>query len=329
MARNDDRQRGTAGINASRAASEGLRRAGIGAGRLGRAWRGLPAERRLAAAAALALFLTLFLPWYQETVIASGKTVLQSASATLTGWGAFSFVEAAVLLVAVGVLVLLFERAEGRAFHVPGGDGGVITAAGLWTVALIVWRMFDKQGTTGHGQYATTSGIEWGIFVALGVAGMLAYAGQRIRAAHEPEPPLPGETPVASPNGPSPTAPGEPEPYVRKRPRFDAGSPGRRGSRPKPPPPPSAPPPATPAAGQPDEPEIRPHRPRVSRDEAARRGLNFSDLDEITFDAPPEPPGRIPRAPDPEIDASHGPGSGAGEPPESPEQLTIRLDGNE
>jgi hypothetical protein len=163
--------------------------------RLVKAWRHLPSERRLAAGAALGLFVTLFLPWYQETVIASGVGSLRSVSASLTGWAAFSFVEAAVLLVAAGVLLLLFVRAEGQAFHVPGGDGGVITAAGFWTCVLIVWRMFDKEGTTGHGQYATASGIEWGIFIALGVAGLLAYAGTRIRLAHEPEPPLPGERP--------------------------------------------------------------------------------------------------------------------------------------
>jgi hypothetical protein len=152
----------------------------------------------MAAGAALALFLTLFLPWYQETVIASGVNSLRSVSATLTGWGAFSFVEAAVLLVAASVLLLLFIRAEGGAFHVPGGDGGVITAAGFWTCVLIVWRMFDKEGTSGHGQVATTSGIEWGIFVALAVAGVLTYAGTRIRRAHEPEPPLPGDSPRRS-----------------------------------------------------------------------------------------------------------------------------------
>jgi hypothetical protein len=161
--------------------------------RLVRAWRNLPEERRLAAFAALGLFVTLFLPWYQETVIASGGTALRSASASLTGWGAFSFVEAAILLVAGGVLVLLFMRAEGQAFHVPGGDGGVVTAAGVWACVLILWRIFDKQGTTVHGQYTTTSGIEWGIFIALGVALLLTYAGSRIRIAHEPEPPLPGE----------------------------------------------------------------------------------------------------------------------------------------
>src|ERR1700755_778336 len=154
------------------------RRVGSGAVRVARAWRALPHESRLAAFASGALVFTLFLPWYQVTLIAQAKTTrLQSASASITGWGAFSFVEAAVLLVAAGVLVLLFQRAEGRAFHLPGGDGGVITAAGAWACLLIVWRIFDKQGATTSGPSATTSGIEWGIFVALAAAAFLAYAG--------------------------------------------------------------------------------------------------------------------------------------------------------
>ncbi|MDQ2897585.1 MAG: hypothetical protein M3Y09_18425, partial [Actinomycetota bacterium] len=146
-------------------------------GRLRLAWRALPPERKLATGAAAGLFATLFLPWYQETVIPTGfgaRTALPSA--TLTGWAAFSFVEAAVLLVSLAVLTLLFARAEGRAFHVPGGDGGVITGAGFWTGVLIIWRMFDKSGTDGHGLFVTTSGIEWGIFIALGVSGLLAYS---------------------------------------------------------------------------------------------------------------------------------------------------------
>lgn len=181
-------------------------RVGAGAGRLIRAWRTLPHERRLAAIASLGLFLALFLPWYQETVlVATGTKQPVAASVSVTGWGAFSFVEAAVLLVAAGVLMLLFQRAEGKAFHVPGGDGGVITAAGVWTSVLVVWRIFDKQSTTIHGPGADISGIEWGIFVALAVAAFLAYSGSRIRAAHRPEPPLPGEEPAPrpDPSGPS------------------------------------------------------------------------------------------------------------------------------
>ncbi len=264
-------------------------------GRLARAWRELPPERRLAAGAAVLLFLTLFLPWYQETVIASGTpSKLQAASASLTGWGAFSFVEAAVLLVAVSVLTLLFVRAEGQAFHVPGGDGGVITAAGIWTCALIVWRMFDKEGTTGHGQYATTAGIEWGIFIALGVAGLLAYAGTRIKLAHEPEPPLPGETPPldASADQSAPSAARRTRPRRARPPAPPpAGeSPTRRLSAPD-----GEEPPTEPATGRTDPPP----RPRQTEARDSDRGLNFSDLDEIEFDEPPEAP-RVRRRPTPE-----------------------------
>ena len=181
-------------MSEGRTAAGAAHRVGTGTTRLVRAWRALPHESRLAAFASAALFLTLFLPWYQVTLIAPAKTAkLLSASATITGWGAFSFVEAAVLLVAAAVVALLFQRAEGRAFHLPGGDGGVITAAGVWTCVLIVWQIFDKQGATTNGPSATTSGVEWGIFIALAAAAFLAYSGSRIRAAHRPEPPLPGE----------------------------------------------------------------------------------------------------------------------------------------
>jgi hypothetical protein len=170
-------------------ADRAARRGGSLAGRIVRAWRSLPPERRLAAGAAIGLFFCLFLPWYQETVVAAGK----SASASLTGWAAFSFVEAAVLLVAAGVLTLLFTRAEGRAFHLPGGDGGVITAAGAWACVLVIWRVLDKNSVSVSGPGAAASGVEWGIFITLAVAALLTYAGSRIRRAHTPEPPLPDD----------------------------------------------------------------------------------------------------------------------------------------
>ena len=189
-------------------------------GRVVRVWRGLPDERRLAALASLGLFLTLFLPWYQETVIVPGAKGAASASTSVTGWGAFSFVEAAVLLVAAGVLTLLFQRGEGRAFHLPGGDGWVIMAAGGWACVLVVWRIFDKQSTSIRGVGASISGIEWGIFVALAGAAFLAYAGSRIRAAHQPEPPLPGHEGALGQEGVvvrNAEAPAQPRPPSRPR----------------------------------------------------------------------------------------------------------------
>jgi hypothetical protein len=172
-------------------------------GRIVRAWRGLPREQRLAAGAALALFVALFLPWYQLTV----RTARGLDSETLSAFGDFSFIEAAVCLVAVAVLVLLFARAERRAFHLPGGDGTVIFVAGAWTTLLLVWRAFDKPGDGKIGAV----GLEWGFVFAIGAAGVLAYAGFLMRAAHRPEPPLPAADPPPRP-GPTDPPPGPADP---------------------------------------------------------------------------------------------------------------------
>jgi len=191
----------------------------------------MPHERRLAAYGAIGLFLAMFLPWYQRQffVVVGGK--LQPGSDSQTAWAQFSFVELAVLLVAAGVLTLLFQRAEGKAFHLPGGDGWVITAAGLWTCGLIVWRIFDKQGGSAHGQNATTYGIEWGIFVALGVAASLAYAGSRIRASHRPEPPLPGDDGPRDRPPPEPEDAGSAAPTIRRAAPRAATHPGEAEPR--------------------------------------------------------------------------------------------------
>ncbi len=156
--------------------------------RLAGAWAALAAEQRLAAGAALVLWASMFLPWYGKSVTEPIKGSLRAASYTLSAFGAFSFVEAAVLLVASAVLALLFARAERRAFHLPGGDGSVILLAGAWTGVLVFYRMLDKPGTMGNAQLSTTIGLQWGIFVALGAAIGLAYAGTRLRAARRPEP---------------------------------------------------------------------------------------------------------------------------------------------
>jgi hypothetical protein len=158
------------------------------------AWRELAPEQRMTGLAALFLLATMFMPWYSTTSPGKlGKRVV-AVHDSQSAIGAFSWVEAAVLLVALGVLALLFARGERRAFHLPGGDGAVITGAGLWACLLIVWRFFDKP-ELGQG---VSVGLEWGIFVALIAAAGLAVAGNQVRAAHRPEPELePVEPPRA------------------------------------------------------------------------------------------------------------------------------------
>jgi hypothetical protein len=179
---------------------------------LARNWGSLDRDRRLAAIAAIALFVTMFLPWYQQNAVVTAAKTQPLISRNLNAFQVFSFVEAAVLLVAVAVLVLLYMRADGRRFQLPGGDGAVVLAAGVWSALLLILRLFDKPGITQHG-VAANVGIQWGIFFALAATGLLAYAGSRMRAGQQPEPPLlrrdrqpraPRNDPPRSPNPDSP-----------------------------------------------------------------------------------------------------------------------------
>jgi len=190
--------------------------------RIGRNWRALSSEQRLAAIAAFALLLSMLLPWYHETGNALVGKSLQSIDDSKTAFGVYSFVEAAIFVVVAGVLVLLWARAERKAFHLPGGDGTVIMGAGLWVMLLIFYRQLDKPNGRHEGQFTTTMGVQWGIFIAFLLAGGLAYAGYRIRAAHVPEPVAddePGGQDPPSAEAPAADEPPERAPTAVARPR--------------------------------------------------------------------------------------------------------------
>jgi hypothetical protein len=177
--------------------------------RIAQAWRAMAPEQRLAAVAALGLLITMFFPWYGLQSVDPKTKAIHSHS--INAFGDVSFVEAAVFLVAAGVLVMVFARAERRAFHLPGGDGTIVTVAGGWAALLIFYRVFDRPDGGGY-----PVGIEWGFFLAFMAAGGLAYAGWRIRQAHRPEPPLPGEAPTRA--VPPDAARTEVAPRPRRRP---------------------------------------------------------------------------------------------------------------
>lgn len=151
--------------------------------RLARAWVALDSEQRLATVAAVALLVTMFLPWYELQSLDRKTGAINSRA--ISAFGDVSFVEAAVFLVAVGVLALMFARGERREFHMPGSDGAVVMLAGAWAALLIFYRVFSRPA--GHGYPV---GIEWGFFLAFVAAGALTYAGWRMRAYARPEPPL-------------------------------------------------------------------------------------------------------------------------------------------
>ena len=198
--------------------------------RIGRNWRALSSEQRLAAIAAFALLLSMLLPWYDETVVNNGKL----EHINKTAFGVYSFVEAAIFVVVVGVLVLLWARAERKAFHLPGGDGTVIMGAGLWVMFLIFYRQLDKPNGRNEGLIRTSIGVEWGIFVAFLLGALLAYAGYRLRAAHVPEPVVDDAPPPEAETVPAPAAADAPEGPEAEAPDTEPTVVARRRQRPPP-----------------------------------------------------------------------------------------------
>ena len=209
--------------------------------RVRRVWQNLAREQRVAAVAALLLLLTLFLPWYQKSYFDTKTRT--PAQDSLSGFGSADFVMASVVLVALGVLGLLWARGEERGFHLPFGDGIVIMVAGGWSALLIFYRVPDHPDVSGVG---ATIGIQWGVFVAFLAAAFLVYAGYRIHAAHRAEPPLPDDVT-------GPTVAVEPPPAPRPR---------RRGERPRRDIPTEVPPPPLPAD---EAPTVRRRRPDANR----------------------------------------------------------------
>jgi hypothetical protein len=210
--------------------------------RLTHAWRALGREQRLAALVSIGLFVSMLLPWYSKTDTFVEHNAAKSTQDSLSAFQAFSFVEAAVLLVSAGILAMLFARAEGREFKLPGGDGTITMVAGGWAAVLIFYRLLDKPGLSGNQRITATVGVQWGIFIALLLALGLLYAGARMRAAEAPEAPvraareprgsspapdpLPGGGIRAAPGArpqpvPAPARPGRSAPVpARPRPRY-------------------------------------------------------------------------------------------------------------
>ena len=147
-------------------------------------------RRALAAAAAAGLLISLFAPWYHESIVARGLTGLRTMTLTRSGWDAFSFTEAVVLVVAIVALGLV------AAVPVTAGpegrgrlrlSGAIIAALGAIAFVVVLVRLSSAPGTTRHALDVTMVAIRWGIFLALGSSAALAIAGLRLIRAPGPD----------------------------------------------------------------------------------------------------------------------------------------------
>jgi hypothetical protein len=192
--------------------------------RLRRAFGVLAPEQRRVGLAALLVLGSMLLPWYSKTTNAITRQGLAANHESKMAITVPSFVEASIFLVAVAVLVLMFARGERRAFHLPFGDGIVVTAAGAWVGFLVFYRFVDQPAGGTTKTLAYSYDLSWGIFFGLLAAAFLAYAGTRLKLASVAEPPLPGDGPTTV----APRARRERPPRAAREPRE-----GREGREPR------------------------------------------------------------------------------------------------
>ena len=147
-------------------------------------------RRALAAAAAAGLLVSLFAPWYRETVVASGVNGLRTLTLTRSGWQAFSATELLILVVAaltlLALIVLPPEVRQPGTPDRPRLSGAVVAALGAIAFVVVLARLTTAPGTTKHALDETMVAIRWGIFLALACSAALTAAGLRlIRAPQE------------------------------------------------------------------------------------------------------------------------------------------------
>jgi hypothetical protein len=126
---------------------------------------------RLATLGALICGASLVLPWYR---------IRSAGRFEKSGLGTFGFAEAALLITLGAALVLIAQVRRGRRPPMPMHEGTLLTVAGLWSALIVGYLMVDRPEATIF-DFPTNYGLRYGIFIALGGAAMLAFAGLRIR----------------------------------------------------------------------------------------------------------------------------------------------------
>ena len=136
----------------------------------------LEAAQRLAVIGALITAASLFLPWYG---------IRFNGDLVKTGFGAFSPVEGALLLIIGAALLLIYEVGRGRHLPAPLREGPLLCACAIWAAMLIVYRAFDRPHLK-LGDLDRKLDVRYGLLVALIGCAILFVGGMR-RGRHERE----------------------------------------------------------------------------------------------------------------------------------------------
>ena len=198
---------------------------------------------KIAAVAAIALLIVMFLPWFgidEESATSQGEEFQSGASTqelqdaasevqdkfsgidsnatsvSFSAWETFGLIDIVLLLVFLLVIALVAARASATRIDLPVSAGALTAALGLLAAVLILFRIIDPPSVS-----FLDFGREWGVFVGLVAALGIAYGGwrwmqedgttfgqqaDRLRAGGDDAPPPPPPATPPPPASPAPPA---------------------------------------------------------------------------------------------------------------------------
>jgi hypothetical protein len=133
--------------------------------------RGLGPNERIAVIGCAVMVGSLLLPWYESPI---------SNDLVLTGIGAFSWPEGALVLIAAATTFLALQGGGGYIPPRPLREWALFVAAGAWAALIILYRIVDPPQFTLEG-HDEAYNLHYAIVVALAGAGLIIAAGLRMR----------------------------------------------------------------------------------------------------------------------------------------------------
>ena len=146
----------------------------------------------IAAAAAVALFIIMFLAWFSvpgldEETQAQAQDAIEQAeelgiavpedasdavddAASISAFDAFDFIKIVMLLTIIAAIALAAMSAMGSSVNLPVAMSAIVAGLGILTTLLVLYRLIDPVGGLDR---------SYGLFLGLLAAAGIAYGGWR------------------------------------------------------------------------------------------------------------------------------------------------------
>ncbi len=135
-----------------------------------------PGEK-IAGGSAILLFIFMFFEWFGVEVSGVGGFSGSVPGGGGSAWDALDFIPIVLLITIIAALVLVGLRLADSAYEPSIPMSTIVTALGVISVLLILFRIIDPPSFASYGGVSVDATLSLGIFLGLIAAGGIAFGG--------------------------------------------------------------------------------------------------------------------------------------------------------